>query len=318
MKVAGLTDLHHVSLLALNKFSSSLLSPGGEEMITRFIGDIAHTIFRRQRRAIADRLSSFLSHEVDSHDIKRLTREVFRRRVVNGEIFWLSKSSPAVLTGKTGFDRFRIEGLECLRQALSRGNGVILWESPRFGKPLLAKIALIRRGFKLSQVHALSHGGSSSWVGQRIIRRLYRKEETKLFQEIIDIQDDSLAYLRLLIDRLRRNRIICISGLGGKGHKFLSVEFLGIRQNFPTGAVNLARMTGASLIPIFCFSKDDETHRLVLEKPINLESNSNQEDVVVSSVTQYVRLLESYVRNHPDQWHRWHDVTPMNSGKLSL
>jgi len=107
-------------------------------------------------------------------------------------------------------------------------------------------------------------------------------------------------------------------GLGGEGHKFVPAQFLGARQQFATGVVSLARMTGASLIPVFCFKQDDGVDHLVLEKPINLESSGDGDEALEQIVTKYARLLESYIRKHPDQWYRWHNLPLPRRGKSAL
>nr|MBC8427638.1 hypothetical protein [bacterium] len=270
MKISGFTDLSELTLLVLQKFSSRFPSGNGEERLARFIGDIAYTVPWGPHRMIANRLSMVFGSELTLYQIKRLTREVFRNRWANREVLWLQKFSSSAFKRKTACQRIRVEGLEHLSEAISRGKGMILWESS-FGKRVLAKVVLLEKGFSLCQVHGPEHGGSPTWLGQRVIRSIYRKAAGKLFLELIDIQYDSFAYLRRLANRLKQNGIVCMPGLGGEGHKFVPVQFLGARQQFATGVVSLARMTGASLIPIFCFKQDDGMDHLVLEKPINLE-----------------------------------------------
>jgi len=297
VRVAKSRDLYDLALLVLNEMSSRPLSSHGEEILARLIGEIAWRVQWGQRRTIADRLSGVLCDEMTPDQIKKLTRKVFRNK-------WVERFSYAAASKKNACQNVRIEGLERLHEAVRLGKGVILWESP-FGKRLLGKVALMERGFILCQVHDQGHGGSRSWLGQRVIRKIHRTAEARVFPEIIDIQDDSFAYLRSLINRLRQNAIICISALGGKGHKFVSLEFLGYSQRFATGTVSLARMTGASLIPIFCIKQDDGTNRLIIENPIYIKKNGDSDQAAVDGVAEYAGLLESYIRKHPDHWYRW-------------
>ncbi len=161
---------------------------------------------------------------------------------------------------------------------------------------------------RLCPVHGLEHGGSPTCLGQRIIRQIYRRAEAKLFPEVIFIQPHSLAYLRVLIHRLKHNNILCIPGLGGEGYRFVSVEFLGAKQYFATGAVSLAKMTGAVLLPLFCFRRSDGKDYLVLEQPIPIMGNVEGDTAITQAIIQYVRLLESYIRKYPDQWYRWYNL----------
>jgi KDO2-lipid IV(A) lauroyltransferase len=271
-------------------------------MLGRFIGDFVYFILRGRRRMVADGLAVGLGRELDPRQIRRLTRKVFQN--ISAENVSLS-----ALGRKDGCQGVGLEGLEHLREALDRGKGVILWEN-RFGKRLTAKLALIKKGFLICQVHDDTHGGSSTWVGQKLLCRIHRKEERKIFSEVIIIPNDSFAYLRLLVNRLRQNSIVCITAMGPQGHKFVPIEFLGSRYQFPTGVVTLARMTGASILPLFGIKQDDGKVRVVISKPLDLEGITDKDDADNQVVSTYAALLESHIREYPDQWHLWHKLAP--------
>lgn len=169
---------------------------------------------------------------------------------------------------------------------------------------MLGKVALLERGFHLCQLHGSQHGGSESLLGQKVVRGIYRKAETRLFVEVIDIDDDSLGYLRRVVKRLRQNCVVCVSALGEVGRKFISLELLNTRHYFATGVVSLARMSGAALVPLFCLREADGQYRLFLEKPIALGNEGDE--ATAQAIAQYVRLLESYIRRYPEQWSRWY------------
>ena len=299
MQVLGFKDLHDLFILVLSRFSSWFLSARAEERVARFVGGLVYVILRSQRRRVADGLAVGLGRELGPDQIRRLTRKVFQN--ISVENFSL-----AALGRKGRLRGVTIDGLEYLREALDRGKGVILWEN-RFGRRLMAKAALVEKGFLICQVHDDTHGGSSTWMGQKLLCRLHRREERKIFSEVIIIPDDSFAYLRLLVNRLRQNSIVCITAMGPQGHKFVRTEFLGVRYQFATGVVTLARMTGASIVPIFCVTEADD-HRVILSKPISLEEDRNGDEAVMQGVSKYAALLESYIRRHPDHWHYWHKL----------
>jgi lauroyl/myristoyl acyltransferase len=298
-RVLGFKDLHDLFILVLSRFSSWFLSAQAEERVARYIGGLVYLILRGQRRMVAGGLAVGLGRELGPDQIRRLTRKVFQN--ISVESFSLS-----AVGRKGGFQKVSIDGLENLREALDRRKGVILWEN-RFGRRLMAKAALIEKGFLICQVHDDTHGGSSTWLGQKLLCRLHRKEERKIFSEVIIIPDDSFAYLRLLVNRLKQNSIVCITAMGPQGHKFVRIEFLGVRYQFATGIVTLARMTGASIVPLFCVTEADD-HRVILSKPISLEENGNGDEAVMQGVSRYAALLESYIRRYPDHWHYWHKL----------
>lgn len=302
MKVIDAKDLRDLLRLVLDPFASRIISPNAEQRLARLMGRIAFAVLREQRGKIAHGLSVAFGRDLTPDQVRRLTRKVFENLSVDSLCFSPGQRN---LTAQ----RVAIEGLEHLREALGRGRGVILWDSP-FGKRLLAKAALAEKGFALWQVHNQAHGGSSSWLGQRFFREMYRKAERKLFHEIVDVPDDSFAYLRLLVNRLKQNGIVCMMALGPEGYKFVSTDFLGSKQNFATGSVNLARISGASIVPIFCVTEADRRHRVILSNPIRFEENGNWDEAVLQGVSGYAALLESYIRRYPDHWHFWHKLAP--------
>ena len=298
MKVVRMVDIYDLILLALNILLARFLPPRTEEILARVTGDITYLVRRRRRQLIADRLSIVLGNDIAPHKLEAITREVFRNR-------WMEGLSYLAVHNKNLTQSVNFLGLEHLQDALAKGKGVILWETP-FGKRLLANAVLAKKGFPLCQLHASDHGASShSWLGRKVVFKLRRKMEANLFSEIVDIQDDSLAYLRLVIHRLGQNGIVCVAGLGDRGHKFVPVRFMGAENEIATGVVSLARMTGASIIPMFCFRDDNGTDQLVLEKPISVEAGRDRDEAVAQSIKTYASLLESYIRRYPAQWHQW-------------
>lgn len=298
MKFAELDDVRELLVLVLSRLSLRFLSPSKEEVLARFLGDAVHALARGRRRAIASSLTSVLDGELATHETGKLTQEIIRNK-------WIESFSVSAIKRETSRQSVVLDGLERLDEALHRGKGVILWESP-FGKRLLGMAALVERGYVLHQVHSQEHGASRTWLGQRVFRAIYRRAESGLFADILDIQDDSFAYLKLIVGWLDQNGIVCISGLGREGRRFMPVALLGVRLRVATGTVNLARMTGASIIPVFCFRDGNGADRLVLEKPIELDGGLDRDEVLMSGVTQYAHLLEAYIRKYPDQWYRWH------------
>ena len=75
---------------------------------------------------------------------------------------------------------------------------------------------------------------------------------------------------------------------------------------FSTGMVSLAKISGASILPIICISEGYGEKRLIIEHPISIDKNADRERGLEDSVYQYVTLLESYIRRYPEQYKNWH------------
>ena len=291
-----LTDAGTLLLVGLGRLGAAGLgSPASHAWLARRLGDLSYSLRRSKRRRTAERLGVILGDAPDP-EVARCTREVFRQGWMENEWFWLEAFARSVTWRRTAGEGLRIEGLEVLEAAVGRGRGAVLWEYS-LGHRLLGKVALIERGFRLVQVHGPAHGESSkSSVGRRVLLPLHRRAAARVFADVIDIEETSVAYLRRVTARLRDNAIVCIAGMGYAGQRFESVDFLGAPFDVATGAVTLARTTGAALIPFFCL-RDGAAHRLVLDPPVDPAPDAGR-----AAVVAYVRRLEGLVRAHPEQW----------------
>ncbi len=196
--------------------------------------------------------------------------------------------------------RVRIQELSELESALGRGKGVVLWESP-FGQPLLGKAALIQRGYSLVQVHGPEHGGSMSWVGQHLVKPYHLRMSRRLFEEVIQIDYRSLAYLRSVEARLSANRIVCIRAFGRAGQKFFTTPFKGGTAYVPTGIMSLVRRTNSSLIALFSYSDGGEDH-VTLAGLFPVHGGNPADHTGPAIASRYLSRLGLMIDRHPDQW----------------
>jgi lauroyl/myristoyl acyltransferase len=208
-----------------------------------------------------------------------------------------------------------VRGLEHLRSALAAGRGVILWESSGFGQRLLSKAALKAHGYEVIQFHGAENLGGfllrsvASVVRERVIRPFFDGIELHAVSRIVQLRpDNSLTYLRTLIESLRQNAVICMTGDGRSGHRFVVRQFLNHSLPFATGAVSLSRLTGAPLVPMFCYRPSGARSVLVLEPPVALPADASRDEAVDYGVQRFVDLLIGYVERYPTQYRNWHTL----------
>ena len=239
-----------------------------------------------------------------------------RREIVRGmfEQFWQEVSSLVLSREERAkLGSVALYGVEHVQSALAAGKGVILWESGWFGRRLLAKQVLHRAGFSIDQVHGERHVGgffrrhaAASWVSRKLLERVARRWERRWVHEIIELPESgSLAFTRTLLGRLRRNAIVCITAEGQLGEKRVAMSFLNQTILFATGMVSLARLSGATILPIFSFREPDGRVRVVVEAPIYVDTAGERERTMAASIGQYVSRLEDYVRRYPEQYCAW-------------
>jgi lauroyl/myristoyl acyltransferase len=208
----------------------------------------------------------------------------------------------------------RINGVEHLHRALEKGKGVILWESSGFGRRLLAKRILYENGFSIHQIHGandlggfLTENSSATWARQRLVRRFFYRQEERFVVEIINLpSSNSLEFTRILLNLLNRNAVLCISGDGKTGQKLIPIEFLAGVALFAPGMVSLAKLSGASILPIFCIQESTGAIILTIDSPIRIERDMGRERGLEDSLKEYAGRLEAYVRRYPDLYREWH------------
>jgi lauroyl/myristoyl acyltransferase len=130
----------------------------------------------------------------------------------------------------------------------------------------------------------------------RIVRPWLDRLERQFVAEIIYLpRDDSLAFTRRLVQVLQADQALCVSGEGQIGQKRVVLSFLGRERAFATGMVSLAKLTGAPILPLFCWRDETGETRVVVEPPLDLNTG----------IKAYAALLEAYVTRYPEQYRGW-------------
>lgn len=309
MKLLKARDLYHLLVIVMTKVASWFPSPKLKELLATSIGHAAFHLQRNKRRRAERNLSKVFDGKLSKNERQRIVTESFCE-------FWEEVFSLLPSRGERHAPQgIHVQGIEHLDSALENGRGAILWES-RFGRRTLAKQALHQRGFSLHQVHhenhlgGLFHGhGPMSWLQRHVIQRFFDNCERQFMADIIYMPDSgSLAFTRLFLRRLKENAILCSKGDGKFGQRLIPLKFLGHIDPFPTGMVSLAKMSGAPILPMFCIRERGGQTRLIIEPPIRIETDLDRERGLEDSLAQYVHLLESYIRKHPEKYRNWHFV----------
>ena len=139
-----------------------------------------------------------------------------------------------------------------------------------------------------------------------MIRKLHRAAESRLPVEVVDVDENSTAYIELLTERLRQNGLVCINAFGPLGRRFVELDFLGRKQRFATGFASLAISTGAALIPALCYRDPSGRRRVRLERPWPMVEGERLGKLQEQAIHYYAATLEAHVRQYPDQWFGWH------------
>jgi KDO2-lipid IV(A) lauroyltransferase len=104
-----------------------------------------------------------------------------------------------------------------------------------------------------------------------------------------------------ILNHLRMNKIVAMVGdreFFGRGRP---VTYFGKKVAFPVGPVMVAMKSGAPLIPVFVIKQSDGRYAGILEEPIFVDDNGGE--AIDRALNRLVRVFETYIRRHPDQWY---------------
>ena len=250
-------------------------------------GDIVYLLNRRKRTETAEEIRLLFGARFGEERIKGITRRSFEnyyRRQVETVFF-------GSLDRETIERIIRCEGRENLDGALEKGKGVILLLS-HFGSFLLPLPYLGFMGYRVDQVtgrqiHA-SLAGERFWEWRK-------REAEKLPVRFLQVG----RFLRPLYQALGRNETVAIAFDGRDGSRWAVVDFFGRKARFSTGPFELARRTGAAIIPTFVVREADNTHRIVLEPPFELSDEADTERALAEDTRRFAGIFSRYIGEYP-------------------
>ena len=104
------------------------------------------------------------------------------------------------------------------------------------------------------------------------------------------------------MEALAQRAVVGMTGDGWHSASFVPGEFLGRTLPFTTGAMSLARSTGALVVPIFMVGEPVSGVRAVIEEPFTVEKTAHPREDVHAAVRRFVGLLDRHLRANPAGW----------------
>lgn len=281
------------------------------------LGRLACALSGAKRRRIEGHLERAFGAGLEPARRRRITRACFRE-------FWQEMVDwvPGAIDGPPAAE-IPVRGLDHLHAALERGGGAILWESNGFSRRLRGIRVLHAHGVALYQTHGETHlgvmgtpPGPGTWIRRRLLHAAYARRERRYVAEIVQIPlDPTVGSGRVYLKHLRRNRVLCMAGDGQIARRLFPVHLLGRTVGLAPGAVKLAMLSGAPLLPFFWAPRGEGAPALDIEPPI---VPAGHDDESISRCLQaFADALETRVRRWPDAYRNWHmlgEMQPQPSG----
>ena len=199
----------------------------------------------------------------------------------------------AMYSGAVGLDDIgaavTTSNLEHLDQALNAGKGVILL-GMHMGNGVAMAAHLARRGYPMAVIYRESN---------KIPRHFFRDGLSSLGLQAIPADPASVG-VRQMIKALRDNRILFILMDQATKKGGVQQQFLGKTLQMPPGPAELARRTGAAVVPALLEGVDPTWH-FRMGPPETLDRDQPLE----LAVEKLTSIMQSHIEKHP-QWWTWH------------
>lgn len=244
-------------------------------------------MFRRHRLTALNSLSIAFGKEKTAKEIEGIARQCFKQIARTGlEVIYSLDRVEEIKKN------VRFEGIEHLDEAQAMGKGVIL-VSAHFGNfpLLLAKLGL--EGYKVNTV--------ARPLRNRLIEGQIKKRREKLKITIINsIPRKTCIYDSIHCLRSNECLFVLLDQNFGTGGVF--VDFFGTKAATAIGPLVLARRTGAAIVPCFIMRQKDGTHSIVFKPRLEFSDSGNDEEKIFDLVQKITGIIESYIRNSPQEW----------------
>lgn len=259
--------------------------------IADLIARIYYSISGADRASIRENLKVVLGPGVEEKVMKRHVLSLFR----NFAKYLVDFFKFPRFTREEVFGRVKISGIERLDKCLSQGKGVIL-VSMHLGNWEMAGAVLGALGYAVNAI-ALEHGNkkvNDFFVSQRAINGL----------KVIPLG----IQVKQCFKVLKRNEILGIIGDKDYTSNGEYVDFFGKKALIPKGPAVFALRTGAPIVVCAFIRNPDDSFEYTFETPEEYEPSGDESRDIEALMGGYIRIMESFIKEHPDQWYAFRRV----------
>lgn len=231
-------------------------------------------------------IKSMMEHlKISRDEAKQKTEHFFVNFLLNA----FEMASLRYISDEELQNKIILEGAEYLKEVKELGKGGVVI-SLHFGPWELIPQWLTLNGFPMTTV----------------VRRQNNKYVDKWFSEMrtchgAKITDSGFA-IREILRELKKGGVIALVSDQDNGKAGIFVKFFEKYASAPTGPALISLKTKAPILPMAIFPNYEGKHLLKIYKPIYPE---NYENTVVGQqklTQEYTNLLETIVRESPEQW----------------
>ncbi|MBE3090188.1 MAG: lysophospholipid acyltransferase family protein [Actinobacteria bacterium] len=191
--------------------------------------------------------------------------------------------------------RIEITGLENLDKALEKGKGVVIFTA-HIGNVEWGACRVAAEGYNIcvAGLHRPYEPNNKFFESRRLAKGV----------GVVYVNKSLLNIFRIL----KNNEIIAIAADWDSQRTAHVHNFFGKKAYIPSGPVEIAMKSGASLIPCCIYRKNKYNHFMELEKPLELETEGEKKELIDINTAKMAKVLQKYIKEHLDQWEMFHDI----------
>tara|TARA_Y100000590_G_scaffold418086_1_gene518438 strand:+ start:4189 stop:5058 length:870 start_codon:yes stop_codon:yes gene_type:complete len=255
--------------------------------IASFLGHVTARIDRKRRDQVIRNANRLSDSELSRKELNDFISQTFESYAH----YWLNTFRLVDLTKEELESTFSYDGWEFIESALKKDSGVIL-VLPHLG-------AWEWGGLWISKIKDVPVSAVVEPLEPPELFEWFKRTRNALGMDIISLGSDAGSQVLKAISDKQLIVLVSDRDVGGSS---VEVEFFGEKTFLPAGPATLALRTGATLLPVAVYNKDNGCHGVV-RPAISLE-RKGQFRSDVQRITQIIAdEMELLIRKAPEQWH---------------
>jgi KDO2-lipid IV(A) lauroyltransferase len=274
-------------LLRILGFFVNILPEGCALWIGKQLGNLMYALDLEHRRVAIDNLKIAFGEEKTATEMRSIARKNFQNiGMMAIEFFRIPKMDLETYKRKV-----TVEGLDKALKVLDENRGALLllghfgnWElmvpmSRIIQRPILAIAKPIKK---------------NPWLDRWIIQ-----SREKMGLKIIP----PVNATQKVVHALSQNYPVAILfDQRGKRSKGIWADFFGRKVPTTAGLAVMALKSGAPVLPVFMIREGSDKHHLIIRDPLELIHTGDFKHDVEANTQLFNQVLESAIRQYPDQW----------------
>jgi len=261
--------------------------------IAHVVGYIVFWVWRRGRTCLRENMGHVLGSGVSREEIDRLAKTALRNYLK----YLLDYVCQPRVTPEEVRRRVAFEGWENMVKGVEGGKGAILvglhqgyWE--------ITGGAMVLGGYPLNVV-------VESMSSPRL-DRFMQERRRGMWMNVIPMENGVKEMLRAL--RRNEHLVLLIDIPNSDGG--VEVRFGDALTTMPRGAATLALKTGASVVPMACVRRPDNTLLTSFAECIDFQPSGSLTKDVQALTQAIMNALEPYIRRYPEQYYMFRRMWP--------